>query len=155
MNSYLLSEWAISPKLRFGYDGHQQTVISKIRGNGKELACSPQAPPPYKLDVSVLEDRILYSATMMPVADASAVSNDGASIDMDALQQAVAALSDNTVAAALANTSADSGEVSVIASTLTGTNSTSLDAASVAIEVSSLSSDSSANDCIDVEFHWP
>ncbi len=47
----------------------------------------PAPPQPRRLDISILEDRILYSATAMPLPDATAF--DPTSMDIDSVESAL------------------------------------------------------------------
>ncbi|MDX1930868.1 MAG: DUF4347 domain-containing protein [Pirellulaceae bacterium] len=62
-------------------------LLSKLADGLKNWFRNPAEPRPYKLDVSILEDRILYSATAMPMPDAAPV--DATTIDLDAIESAL------------------------------------------------------------------
>ena len=53
--------------------------LKKLSESLKNWLNQPVEPRPYKLDLSILEDRILYSATAMPITDAAPMDASGTS----------------------------------------------------------------------------
>ena len=75
-------------------------LLTKLANGIKNWFKKSAEPRPYKLDVSILEDRILYSATAMPMPDAAPM--DLSSLDIDAIEAAVeSALSESADTTAL------------------------------------------------------
>ncbi len=62
-------------------------LLTKLANGLKNWFKASAEQRPYKLDVSILEDRILYSATAMPMPDAAPV--DPTTIDLDAIEAAL------------------------------------------------------------------
>ncbi len=89
-------------------------LFHRITESLKTWLAGPETPGP-RLDVSVLEDRILYSATAMPTLDSAGVDPNSvatAGMDWDALQEAIQqALDDaSTVAVVQSDSTTLSGE---------------------------------------------
>ena len=106
-------------------------LLSKLANGIKNWFKKPAEPRPYKLDVSILEDRILYSATAMPMPDSAPM--DAASLDMDAIEAALqSALTEAVDTTALQ------------AATLTATQ-TSLDSPAASFEGTSILATESAD----------
>ena len=64
-------------------------LLRKLAEGLKTWFTRPTEPKPYKLDISILEDRILYSATAMPMPDAAPM--DFSSLNIDDIQSALQA----------------------------------------------------------------
>ena len=103
-------------------------LLTKLANGIKNWFKKPAEPRPYKLDVSILEDRILYSATAMPMPDSAPM--DAASLDMDAieaaLQSALSEAVDTTALQAAMPTS-----TGTLSGAFTGDSVASIEAASI------------------------
>ncbi len=64
-----------------------QPLLKKLAEGLKNWFTRPAPPRPRRLDISILEDRILYSATAMPIPDATAI--DPTSMDIDSIESAL------------------------------------------------------------------
>ena len=81
-------------------------LLKKLADGFKNWFAKTGATPPRRLDVMILEERILYSATAMPLPDASGI--DPSTIDIDAIEAALqAALTEGVDTAALQAAAAD------------------------------------------------
>ena len=74
-------------RIRSDYAGTTKPLLSKLAIGIKNWFKKSAEPRPYKLDVSILEDRILYSATAMPMPEAAPL--DPSSLGMDAIEAAL------------------------------------------------------------------
>ena len=125
-------------------------LLTKLANGLKNWFTKPAQPRPYKLDVSILEDRILYSATAMPMPDAAPM--DATSIDMQAIETALqSALTDAIDTTALQAAAADATQAdqqSLNSATDATTQSTPVgtDAASGNFQVDSLQVDANSLD---------